>query len=104
SGTGQSRERRRWAGNARYQEPFIERLTHELVAGIGNERRAGVGDERHRGSGAKPGQDARALLGGVGFVMGRPLESYVEMREEFLGGARVLCGDYVRAGEYRQCP
>ena len=49
-------------GRAEDRDPRRRRLDHQLVAGVGDERRAGVGDQRQRFAGGEAGEDARARL------------------------------------------
>ena len=102
SDAGQGGERGRRTGNARDHDPFIERLAHQLVAGIGDQRRAGVGDQRHRLPGAEPRDQPRALPLGVVLVIRRELAAQAEMRQQLLRVARVLGGDQIGAGEHRE--
>ena len=48
AGDIQRRQHRRGAGDRRHRVARVLRRAHQLVAGIGNQRRAGVGDQRDR--------------------------------------------------------
>ena len=101
-GAGQRGERRRRTGNARDHDPGIERLAHELVAWVGDQRRAGVGDQRHRLPGTQPRDQPRALTLRVVLVIRGHLAAQTEMRQQLLRVARILGGDQLGAGEHRE--
>ncbi len=87
-------------GQADHPEAFIERRAHELIAGIGDERRAGIGDERHRLPGADAGEEPRPLPRRIVLVIGREFGTDAEMAEQLAAVPRVLRRDQFGAGEH----
>ena len=80
----------------------LARRAHQLVAGIGNQRRAGIGDQRDRFAVGKPRQQLRPRLGGVVLVIGRQRRRDAVMLEQLAGDAGVLAGDDVGGGQHFQ--
>src|SRR6516225_1474952 len=77
---------------------------HELVTGVGDERRPGVRDQRDRGILGEPGDELRPRLGGIVLVIGGERGGDAKMVEKLAGDARVLACDEVGGGEHLERP
>ena len=86
------------------RDASVERFAHELVAGVGDERRARVRDQRDRLSGAEPRHKPRAFALGIVLVIGAERAADAEMGEQLLRVPRVLGGDEIGAGEHGERP
>ena len=82
--------------------PRLLRGAHELIAGIGNQRRAGVGDERDCGAVAEPLEELRPRRRGVVIVVGRERRDDGVAIEELARHPRILAGDQIGAGKRRE--
>src|SRR6516162_5283574 len=80
------------------------RVAHELVTGVGYERRPGVRDQRDRGILGEPGDELRPRLGGIVLVIGGERGGDAKMVEKLAGDARVLACDEVGGGEHLERP
>ena len=73
--------------------PASLRRAHQLVAGIGNQRRAGVRHQRHRLAVRQPGEQLRPRLGRVMLVIGRERRRDAVALGQLARDACVLAGD-----------
>src|SRR5262245_3769622 len=96
------REDRRGSGQCRQARARGLRFAHELVTGVGHERRPGVRDQREGGAVGEPGDELRSRLGGVVLVVGGERGGDAVMVEELAGDARVLACNEVGGGEHLQ--
>src|SRR5215831_12524175 len=80
------------------------RFAHELVTGVGDERRPGIRDQRDRGAFGEPGDELRSRLGGIVLVIGGERGGDAIMVEKLAGDARVLACDEVGGGEHLERP
>ena len=94
----------RGSRQARHEVTGRDRLAHQLVAGIGDQRRAGIADDGHRLSRRQLGQHARPLALGVVLVIGAGRARNGEMGEQRAAVARVLAVDHIGAGQHGERP
>ena len=87
-------------GSAVTSRALLARRAHQLVAGVGDQRRAGIGDQRDGRAFGEPRQQLRPRLGGVVVVIGRQRGGDAVMVEQLAGHAGVLAGDQVGAGQH----
>src|SRR5262249_50996892 len=97
-------EDRRGSRQCRHARARSTRFAHELVTGVGHERRPGVRDQRHGGAAGEPGDELRSRLGGVVLVIGSERGRDAIMVEKLAGDACVLACDEVGGGEHLQRP
>src|SRR5262245_11584482 len=95
-------EYRRGSRQCRHARARGTRFAHELVTGVGHERRPCVRDQRDGGAIGEPGDELRSRLGGVMLVIGGERGGDAVTVEEFAGDARVLAGNEVGGGEHLQ--
>src|SRR5262245_5736335 len=84
------REYRRGSRQCRHVRPRGTRFAHELVTGVGHERRSCVRDQRDGGAVGEPGDELRSRLGGVVLVIGGERGGDAVMVEMLAGDARGL--------------
>ncbi len=94
-GAAKRRQQRAGARQARHAMVFVQTIAHQLVAGIGYERRAGVADQRYRLAARQLGQDARALALGVVLVIGAQRSRDGIVRQQRTAVAGILAVDHI---------
>ena len=102
AGDDQRRQHGGGAGHRGDLDAALQRLGHQLEAGVGDQRRAGVGDQRQRRAGLEPRDEMRAHHMGVVLVIGDERRRDPVMGEQRLGDARVLGDDGVGRRQRRQ--
>src|SRR6516165_5976392 len=97
-------QHRRGSRQRRHARARGLRFAHELVTGVGHERRAGIRDQRDRGAVGEPGDELWSRLGGVVLVIGGERGGDAVTVEKLAGDARVLARNEVGGGERLERP
>jgi hypothetical protein len=77
----------------------LTRLPHQLVAGIGDERRAGIADQRHCLALGESGKQLRPLLFRIVIVIGDERRDDAVVAQEHGGDPGILAGDQIGSGQ-----
>ena len=77
---------------------------HQLVAGVGDQRRAGIGDQRHHLAVAQRGHEARAGALGIVIVIGGEAGRDAIVTDELGRHAGIFAGDQIGRGQHVQPP